>query len=87
MNTHIDKYYLWLKERTFIEHEEHSDWLVISTPFMGAFNDDIEIYAKKEGDQLLLRDNGETLTNLELQGVKFQGSGIRRSLKTILKSL
>lgn len=58
----------------------NTDWFVINTPFLGAFNDSIEIYAQKTDNQLILSDNGETLSNLELQGLHFQGSKKRKDL-------
>lgn len=78
INTYVDNYYKWLREKTFIEYDHSTEWSLISTPFFGAFNDSIDIYAKKNGSQLILSDNGETLSNLELQGVHIQGSKRRR---------
>lgn len=85
VDTYVDNYYHWLREGTVIESGKTSDWFLISTPFIGAYNDNIEIYALKKGDLLTLSDNGETLNNLELQGVNIQGSKKRRHiLDTIL---
>ena len=81
----MDDYYNWLREKTFIQKDSHTDWFIINTPFVGAFNDTIEIYAQKKGNHLKLSDNGETMSNLELQGLHIQGSKRRRAiLDTIL---
>jgi hypothetical protein len=80
VNTYVDDYYKWLREKTFIQQGSTTDWFLINTPFIGAFNDSIEIYARKNGDQLTLSDNGETMSNLELQGLHIQGSKKRRDL-------
>jgi hypothetical protein len=80
VNTSVDNYYNWLREKTFIQKDIHTDWFLINTPFIGAFNDTIEIYAKKNGNQLKLSDNGETISNLEVQGLQIQGSKRRRLL-------
>jgi len=80
VNTYVDNYYNWLREKTFIQKDTNTDWFLINTPFIGAFNDTIEIYAQKSGSQLRLSDNGETMSNLELQGLQIQGSKRRRSL-------
>lgn len=80
VNTYVDDYYNWLKKKTFIQKDTNTDWFVINTPFLGAFNDSIEIYAQKKENQLVLSDNGETLSNLELQGLYFQGSKKRKDL-------
>ncbi len=79
LDTMIDDYYKWLRERTIIE-AGHSDWYCIDTPFMGAFNDSIEVYALKNNGSIILSDNSETLNNLELQGVNIQGSKKRREI-------
>ncbi len=85
VNTYVDDYYNWLREKTYVQKGTSTDWFLINTPFVGAFNDTIEIYAQKNGSQLVLSDNGETLSNLELQGLHIQGSKKRRFiLDTIL---
>jgi len=78
VDTYVDNYYHWLREKTIIENGKTTDWFLISTPFIGAYNDNLEIYALKNGEKLILSDNGETLKNLELQGVNIQGSKKRR---------
>lgn len=80
VNTSVDNYYNWLREKTFIQKDLTTDWFLINTPFIGAFNDTIEIYAQKNGSQLKLSDNGETISNLEIQGLLIQGSKRRKSL-------
>ena len=75
-----DKYYNWLRSKTYIPAEEEGDWGLISTPFTGLFNDTLEIYAKKEGDKIMLSDDGKTLHDLELMGVSFSRSSSRREL-------
>lgn len=80
IDTSVDNYYNWLREKTFIQKEESTDWFLINTPFVGAFNDTIEIYAQKNGTLLTLSDNGETMSNLELQGLHIQGSKRRRDI-------
>ncbi|MBK5193047.1 MAG: DUF1828 domain-containing protein [Flavobacteriaceae bacterium] len=80
INTSVNDYYNWLREKIFIQKDDSTDWFLINTPFIGAFNDTIEIYAQKSGNHLKLSDNGETMSNLELQGLQIQGSKRRRDL-------
>ena len=80
VNTYVNDYYNWLREKTFIQKDSTTDWFLINTPFVGAFNDTIEIYAQKSGNNLKLSDNGETMSNLELQGLHIQGSKGRRAI-------
>jgi hypothetical protein len=84
MNTWIDKliddYYKFLRDRTVAITDTGTDWAVISTPFIGAFNDNIEIYAKKNQDKIILSDDGITLKNLDLQGVAINNSAKRKEI-------
>ena len=77
LDENIKKYFRWIEEKTSIYKDEDTDWHIINTPFLGAFNDGIDIYAKIEKDRILLSDNGETLSNLELQGVNLLSSKFR----------
>ena len=74
----IKQYYTWLKDKTFVNKDEQSGWFVISTPFIGLFNDTIEIYAKLDDGKILLSDDGLTLKNLELVGVSINRSPKRK---------
>ena len=76
----INDYYKFLRERTFAITDTGTDWAVISTPFMGAFNDTLEIYAKKSHNKIILSDDGNTLKNLELQGVSVAHSSKRKEI-------
>ncbi len=63
------EYYNWLREKTVVTKDERTGWIAITTPFLGLFNDNIEIYAKLDNGKLILSDDGMTLANLELAGV------------------
>jgi hypothetical protein len=76
----IDEYYNFLKGNTAVFTETGTEWNVISTPFTGAFNDTIEIYVKREGENFILSDDGETLYNLNLQGVSITHSPKRKEI-------
>ena len=65
----INSYYTWLKQNTTHKLDGVTGWEMITTPFVGMFNDMIEVYAKKEGESILLSDDGETLKKLELYGL------------------
>lgn len=76
----LTNYYKWLKDNTTHSLDEVTGWGVITTPFVGVFNDMIEIYCKKEGDTILLSDDGATLQNLQLAGVSLTRSQNRREM-------
>lgn len=80
VNALINDYYNWLKSKTVILPDDKTEWVAIQTPFIGLFNDVIEMYAQKKGDKILLSDNGETFHNLELVGTSLSRAGERRNL-------
>ena len=49
-NDLISEYYGWLKSKTVIITDESTEWVAIQTPFIGLYNDVVEIYAQKKGD-------------------------------------
>lgn len=80
INELINQYYDFLKERTTIVTDTGTNWAVISTPFIGLFNDTLEIYAKKNNGKILMSDDGITLKNLELTGAAITRSPKRKDL-------
>ena len=43
INEYIDNYHIFLREKTVLREDFQSGWVGISTPFLGAFNDAIEL--------------------------------------------
>lgn len=80
INTLMDNYYSFLKEKTLVTANSSSDWIEISTPFVGLFNDTVDIYAKKEGSKIILSDDGNTLRDLELSGLEISRSPKRKEI-------
>lgn len=80
INELIDKYYYFLKGRTAIVTETGSNWVAISTPFIGLFNDTLEIYAYKDNGKIILSDDGITLKNLDLVGSAISRSPKRKEI-------
>lgn len=80
INTLMDDYYAFLKEKTLVTANNSSDWIEISTPFVGLFNDTVDIYAKKEGNKIILSDDGNTLRDLELSGLEITRSPKRKEI-------
>lgn len=80
VDKHIENYYNWLKSNTVTLEDSATEWTLISTPFHNNFNDHIELYAKKIGNEIILSDDGETLSNLSLLGVEFKNSNKRKHL-------
>lgn len=80
VNTLINDYYVWLKSKTVIIPDEQTGWVAIQTPFIGLFNDVIEMYAQKKENGIVLTDNGETFHNLDLVGSSLNRIGERRNI-------
>lgn len=82
----IEDYYSWLRDSTTSRKDEEMGWYAISTPFLGQFNDSIEIFVKQEGENILLSDDGETIANLSVVGVDLYRSPKRKEFlrKTLL---
>jgi hypothetical protein len=62
------EYIKWLEDRT--QALERGDMLVLVTPFLNFFNDGIEIFVDKVGEDLILHDGGRTIEDLTVSGVK-----------------
>ena len=84
LSEQVDSYYDWLRSKTHLPAEGNNGWNFISTPFLGLFNDTLEIYAKKQDDSIILSDDGKTLHDLELMGVSFSHKTRKEMLKRVL---
>lgn len=80
INSLMNDYYAFLKEKTLVTPSNSSDWTEISTPFVGLFNDTVDIYTKKEGNKIILSDDGNTLRDLELSGLEISRSPKRKEI-------
>jgi|SRR6185437_4980207 len=76
----LDEYYAFLKGRTKIIDKTGTNWHVISTPFIGLFNDTIELYVKKQDNKILLSDDSITIKNLNLSGASIARSPKRKEI-------
>ncbi len=80
INKLMNDYYVFLKEKTILSESIGSEWIEISTPFTGLFNDTLDIYVKKQGDKIILSDDGGTMRNLELSGMEISRSPKRKEI-------
>ena len=80
INELVDEFYKFLRQKTFVNQDEVTKWTQIATPFLGLFNDNIEIFVKKENGKFLLSDDGETIRNLDLIGVPISRSVKRKGI-------
>ena len=84
-NSFIDTYLAWLKQNTTALQLENGA-IEISSPFLDRHNDYIQIYVVKDGDGLILTDDGYTIQDLELSGLTFNTAKRKEELQTILSS-
>ena len=78
----IDNYYKWLKEKTIPSQIE--DWVEITTPYIDRHNGYMQIYIKKSGDSFILTDDGHTIDDLLISGVKLDSPKRNELLKITL---
>lgn len=78
INDKIDEYCRWLRGNMDAKQDLGTGWYVLSTPFIGLFNDHIQVYVRRTDSGILLSDDGETLDNLSMAGVDFNRSERRR---------
>lgn len=82
----VDKYINFIKENITIDKIEDNVF-EIETPFLDRRNDFITIYAifdKDNKNNIVLTDNGITLTDLELSGLEFNSTKRKQELQTVL---
>ena len=65
----LDRYWVWLRDQTSLRQLDE-EWIEINTPFLDRHNDGLQIYARHEGDDLLMTDDGYILRDLEASGCK-----------------
>jgi len=64
-----------------------NDWHEVVTPFLNHRNDMIELYLKRENDEVVISDGGNTLNELALSGLEIQKTNKRtRELENVLRS-
>lgn len=82
MQTLIDKYVAWLKDKTSLRQLE--DWIEITTPYLDRHNDYLQIYARRLNGGFLLTDDGYVLEDLQQSGCKIESPKRQALLKMTL---
>ncbi|ADU95988.1 Domain of unknown function DUF1828 [Thermovibrio ammonificans HB-1] len=76
----IKSYYEWLTKKVDVIDLEGSDWILVGTPFENFLGDLIDLYIRIEGNEIIISDRGETLSNLEFAGVEISRSKKRKEI-------
>ena len=82
-NDLIAGYYKWLRDKTVLK--EGKDIVEITTPYLNAHNDYIQIYLKKDGENYVLSDEGETIAELEMYGCSLETGKRGKILNSVLQ--
>lgn len=82
-NNLIARYYEWLRDKTVFK--EGKDIVEITTPYLNAHNDYIQIYLKKDGENYILSDEGETIAELEMYGCSLETGKRGKILNSVLQ--
>lgn len=66
----MDQYVAWLRSKTTLR--QVADWVEITTPYLDRHNDYLQIYARRQNGNYILKDDGYILDELELSGCKLE---------------
>ena len=78
----VDRYWVWLRDETVCR--QIGEWVEITTPYLDRHNDCLQIYAKRDGGEFLLTDDGYTIADLEQSGCTIDRPRRRTLLDTTL---
>ncbi len=79
----IDDYVQWLRDRTALRELE--DWVEVTTPYLDRHNDYLQIYVGRQGDEVILTDDGYILRDLEQSGCALDTDKRRQLLESTLR--
>lgn len=65
----IDEYAAWLREK--ITFEKFGEYYEITTPYLDNSNDYLQIYVKRDGEEIYFTDDCATIRNLKASGFNF----------------
>lgn len=83
MTDFVTSYLAWLKSQFSCRQTDRCT--EITTPFLDHHNDQIQIYAVPTVDGWSLTDAGETLSDLEMSGVRFESAKRKAQLHEVLQ--
>ena len=80
----LSDYRDWLQKEPTILCDSSTGWFVVPTPFIGLFNDLMEVFVMEKGDDIILSDDGATLWNAESAGFDANNLENKTLIETIL---
>ena len=80
----IENYFKWLKDNTSTKLISDT-WSEITTPYLDRHNDCLQIYAKKENNNIILTDDGYIINDLISSGCALDSQRRKEILNTTIK--
>ena len=80
----IENYFKWLKDNTSTKLINDT-WSEITTPYLDRHNDCLQIYAKKENNNIILTDDGYIINDLISSGCALDSQRRKEILNTTIK--
>ncbi|MFO8009475.1 MAG: DUF1829 domain-containing protein [Dehalococcoidia bacterium] len=81
----IEEYVNWLRQGLSVENLDNA--CELTTPFLDRHNDHIQVYAQKNGNQILLTDDGYILSDLEATGLDINTPKRKTVIESILNGV
>jgi len=78
----LDDYVHWLRDKSAVRSVDGV--CEITTPFLDRHNDHLQMYIKREGDELILTDDGYILSDLEQSGFELTTERRKTIFQTVL---
>jgi hypothetical protein len=80
----VSDYSKWLHAEPAPICDSKTGWTSMPTPFLGLYNDLIELFVKEEDDYICLSDDGQTIWNAETTGLDMKAPEQKHLLDVIL---
>ena len=80
--TCIHRYGEWFNREMTMR--DIGDAIEITVPLFDRHNDCLQVYARQDGDSLVLTDDGHTIGDLEMSGVELRSAGRAQALQLAL---
>jgi Domain of unknown function DUF1829/Domain of unknown function DUF1828 len=79
----VDRYLGWVRQELSVQLRGES--CEISTPFLDRHRDQLQIYAISRNGQIVLTDDGYTVSELMTAGIEMDNGGVRQSVEALVR--
>ncbi|MCM1404374.1 MAG: DUF1828 domain-containing protein [Prevotella sp.] len=85
IDSYLESYLKFLKDKSY-EVKINANITKLTLPFLDSLNDCTEVYIIKNDSSYTITDNGETISNLNFNGVEIKSSSRQKIFNSILTS-